>query len=281
MADSKIFVVLDPTVMEQAALEWAEQIALEIKAHQNRDAALFVYCCINESSVAVVPNDYKATGLQRTQARVEAWVERLIGHSRKLGLTVESEVEVSADWRSAIGSAASRHAATLVVKNMNQHTRMMRLIRETSDWQLLRDVDCPVFLVKSGRPYSIKEILVAIKHDPETDIYAAANDRILQTAKTLAEDLGASLHAVTCYESDFSYPDRQRFADRCGLSRDQVTAASGAPEKVIAEAAERLNIDLLIIARVATPGSKSLLGDTAQKVIDETPNEVLVLQVTD
>ena len=280
MAETSIFVVLDPTVMEQASLEWAEQVALAFKKHRGLEAALHVYCCINDTSVAAVPRDDDETSRQDTEVRVSAWMDRLVGHSRGLGLEAKTEVEWNPDWRSAIGKAATRTNAILVVKNMTQHSRFVRLVRETSDWQLLRDAACPVLLVKTGRPYRIDKVLVAIKHSPDDEIYEAANDRILDTAKAMAHDLGAPLHAVTCYEHS-EYPDRQKFADRCGLDRNQVRAISGAPEKIIAGAADELGADLLIIARVARPESTGLLGDTAQKVIDEIANEVLVLPMTE
>ena len=279
MTDACIFVVLDPTMMEQSSLDWAEQIGLAFKEHRGLDVALRVYCCINESSVAVVPRDSDEKEREETEARVGAWMDRLVMRTRELGFPVQTEIEWNPDWRTAIGKAATRAGATLVVKNMTQHSRLVRLVRETSDWQLLRDAECPVLLVKTGRPYRIDKVLVAIKHSEDDEAYEAANDRILDTAKAMASDLGAPLHAVTCYEAG-DYPDRQKFADRCGLDRNQVRAISGAPEKVIAGTADELGADLLIIARVARPESAGLLGDTAQKVIDEIANEVLVLPMT-
>jgi universal stress protein E len=266
-------------MMEQASLDWAEQVGLAFKEHRSIDVELHVYCCINESSVSVVPGDDDELTRADTEARVGAWMERLVAHSRGLGLAAKTEVEWNPDWRTAIGKAATRAAATLVVKNMTQHSRLVRLVRETADWQLLRDAECPVLLVKTGRPYRIDKVLVALKYNPEDAVYEAANDRILGTAKAMAADLAAPLHAVTCYEHG-DYPDRQKFADRCGLDRNQVRAVSGAPEKVIAGTADELGADLLIIARVASPESAGLLGDTAQKVIDEIANEVLVLPMT-
>ena len=279
MAEVTIFAVLDPMSMEQASLEWAEQIALAYKTHRDTDAVLHVYCCINDTSVAVVPRVEEAPAIEETKARVTAWVERLVQHTHGLDITVNTEIEWNPDWRQAIGQAATRCGATLVVKSMTQHGRLVRLVRETSDWQLLRDAACPVLLVKTGRPYRIDKMLVALKPSPDDETYEAANDRILQTAKAMSEALGAPLHAVTCYPHADT-PDRQRFADRCGLERNQVSGGTGAPEKVIAEAAERLGTDLLVIARVARPESNGLLGSTAEKVIDEIDNEILVLPMT-
>ena len=271
---TRVFVVLDPTCMEQAALEWGEQIARQFGS--NQETVLHVYCCINEDSVAMVTNDDSAHAQAETEKRVHAWIDRLVAQPRSEGLDVETEVEWHHDWRKSLVVAAERCRAALVVKNMTQHTRFVRMIRETSDWTLIRECQCPVLLVKSGRPYSVEKVLVAVKHTDE-DAYEKANDDILAAARRITADLGASLHAVTGYTG--GHPDRQRFADRCGLERSQVSAAIGAPEKVIAETAERQGSDLVIIARVARPESPKELGSTARKVIDEIDTEVLVLPV--
>lgn len=267
-----VFVVLDPTCMEQAALEWGEQVARGI------DAKMHVYCCINGESVAVVPGKDAAAVERATESRVGAWLERLVAAARSEGLAVTTEVEWNPDWRKAIVAAGARQKSALVVKNLTQHSRFTRMVRETSDWTLIRECDCPVLLVKTGRPYAIKKILVAIKHSPGDDTYERANDDLLAAARNLQDRLGASLHAVTCYESG-GRPDRQHFADRCGLPRDQVSAAEGISEKVISEVALAQQADLLIVARVSHPDNPSQLGNTARRVIDEIDTEVLVLPV--
>jgi universal stress protein E len=274
---TRVFVVLDPTCMEQAALEWGEQIVREFNNRGGLEVVLHVYCCINEDSVAMVADDDRAHSRAETEKRVRTWIDRLVSAPRGEGLDVETEVEWHHDWRKSLVVAAERSGSSLVVKNMTQHSRFVRMVRETADWTLIRECVCPVLLVKTGRPYGIDRILVAVKHSPDEETYEKANDDILATAKRLAADLGATLHAVTGYTG--GHPDRQRFADRCGLDRSQVSAAIGPPERVIAETAERQNSDLLIIARVARPESPKLMGNTARKVIDEIDTEVLVLPV--
>lgn len=274
---AKVFVVLDPTCMEQAALEWGEQIVREYNI-RGQDAAVHAYCCINGESVAMVPGRDAAAVRQATEDRVAAWLERLVAATRSEGIEISTEVEWSEDWRNAIVAAAKRQNTALVVKNLTQHSRFTRLVRETSDWTLIRECDCPVLLVKTGRPYGIKNVLVAITHKPDEEIYEKANDDILAAARNLARLVGAELHAATCYESGAN-PDRQKFADRCGLPRNQVSAASGITEKIIAEIAAERESDLLVIARVAHPDNPKMLGNTARKVIDEIDTEVLVLPV--
>ena len=279
MVDStKIFVVLDPKVMEQAALTWGEKIALDLKKYRSDDARLHVYCCIDDEDASPRRGEDLAEAVAAAQERVRHWIERLVMHTRSSGIDVAIEVEWNKDWRKAIVAAVARNGSDVVIKNMTQHARLVRLLRDTADWRLLRDCRCPVMLVKTPQPYDIHKVLVAVKPSPD-DVYEAANTNILEAARSIAEDLGADLHAVTCYKSD-ALPDWQRFADSCRLERQQVSADIGAPEKVIAATATEIEADLVVIARVARPESKSLLGDTARKVIDEIDTEVLVLPMS-
>ena len=271
--------VLDPTCMEQAALEWGEQIVREFNDRRSIDVVLHVYCCINSESVAMASSAHDAHSQVETEKRVRGWVERLVAAPRADGIEVETEVEWHEDWRKAIVVAAERAESALVVKNMTQHSRFVRLVRETADWTLIRECASPVLLVKTGRPYRIEKVLIAVKHNPEDDIHEKANDNILAAGRTLAADLGASLHVVAAYNETSDQPDRQRFADRCGLERSQVSAAIGPPEKVIAETAKRQEADLLVIARVEQPHAEKSLGSTARKVVDEIDTEVLILPV--
>ena len=275
---TKVFVVLDPTCMEQAALETGVGVVKNFKKFRSIDAQLHVYCCINAESVALVPMKDEAQTRDATVARVSDWLERLVVSIRSEGITVETEVEWVDDWRKAITVAAARQNSAIVLKNMTQHSRFVRMVRDTSDWTLIRECECPVFLVKTGKPFKIESVLVAVKHSPDETSYEKANQDILDSARRMADDLGAKLHAVTCYEGD-RRPDRQRFADKCGLERNQVSAASGKPEKIIAEVAAEKGSDLVIIARVARPDSPGAVGKTARKVIDEINTDVLVLPV--
>jgi universal stress protein E len=270
---TKVFVVLDPTSMDQPSLVWGEKIALDMKQQRSLTVQLHVYCCIDPTEGTVT-----AEGTAEPRMVVESmgeWMERIVMHTRALGIPVETEVESDTEWRQAIVNAAKRVQSNVVIKNLTQHSRLVRLVRETADWQLLRDCHCPVLLVKAGKAYGIKKILVAVKFT-EDETYRSANTSLLDAAKRLADDLGATVHAVTCYQSN-EHPDRQRFADSCGLERSQVTAATGTPEKVIASVANEVDADLLVIARVARPESVGMLGDTARKVIDEIATDVLVL----
>lgn len=281
MADSRrIFVILDPTTMNQPSLVMAETIAEDFLSSGTPEVILHLYACIAEDSVRRPPGMDDQTARAEELSRIENWVERLAERARSLdGVNVATEVEIQPNWRDAITAAAARQPCTLAIKNSTEQSRLTRWVRETSDWRLLRDTGCPLLLVKSYARRHIKTILVAIKHKTDADIYAAANDRLLKAGRTLSESLGAELHAVTAYQGE-EYPDRQKFADRCGLPRNRVRASVGTPEAVIAGVAQELQADLVVLARVGKPGSREKLGRTAEKVIDGLYCNLLVLPMT-
>jgi universal stress protein E len=275
-AARRIFVILDPTTMNQPPLVMAETIAQDFLSAGTRDVGLHLYACIAESAVRRPPDMDEETARAEEKSRIENWAERLAERGRSLGLDVQTEVEIRPNWREAITAAVARQPCVLAIKNMTEQSRLTRWVRETSDWRLLRDTACPLLLVKSYARRHIRNVLVAIKHNPDSEPYEAANDRLLETGRTVAESVGAELHVLTAYQGE-DYPDRQKLADRCGLPRNRVRAAMGTPEEVIASVARELEADLVVIARVGKPGSREKVGRTAEKVIDGLYCNILVL----
>ena len=273
---SRIFVILDPTTMNQPSLVMGETIAEDLRASGTAEVVLHLYACIAEEAVRRPPGMNEETARAEELSRIENWVERLAERGRVSGFKVVTEVEIQPNWREAISAAVARQPCRLAIKNMTEQSRLTRWVRDTSDWRLLRDAPCPLLLVKSYARRHIKTVLVAIKHKTDTKIHEAANERLLEMGRSTAQSLGAELYVLTAYKED-EYPDRQRFADYCGLPRNRVRAAAGKPEDVIASVAEELHADLLVIARVGKPGSRKKVGRTAEKVIDSLYCNMLVL----
>lgn len=280
MADTRhIFVILDPTMMNQPSLIMGETIAKDYLSSGTTDVTMHLYVCVAENTVRRPPDMDEQTARNEEQSRIEKWVERMAESGRSLGVTVVTEVEIKPNWREAITDAVARQPCNLAIKNMTDQSRLTRLVRETSDWRLLRDTVCPLLLVKSYARRNIRKVLVAIKHRTDGDVYETANNRLLKTGRGIAESLGADLYVMTAYQGE-DYPDRQKFADRCELPRNRVRALNGTPEVVIAGVAQELQPDLVVIARVGKAGSKKKVGRTAEKVIDGLYCNILVLPMT-
>lgn len=280
MADiRRIFVILDPTTMNQPSLVMAETIAEDFLSSSEGEVCLHLYCCIAEHTVRRPPDMDEQTACDEELSRIGSWVDRLAERGRAKGFSMVTEIEIQPDWRKAISAAVARQTCVIAIKNMTEQPRLTRWIRDTSDWKLLRDTPCPLLLVKSYARRHIKKVLVAVKYNTDSDLYEAANVRLLRTGRAMAESLGAELNVLTAYQGE-DYPDRQKLADRCELPRSRVHAAAGAPETVIANVSRDIGADLLVIARVGKPGSGAKLGRTAEKVIDSLYCNILVLPMT-
>lgn len=264
----KIFVVMDPTQMVQSALEKAEWIAAR------NSAMLHLYCCTWEADVDPV-SDVVESAIGRTSA----WLERLAATSREKGLEVGVEVDWNRDWREQIVTAAQNQGADLIVKGVARHSRVRRQLMRTSDWILLRNSSCPTLLVDPRRPPNPKTVLAAVKLKPGSDTHTLLNQRVVAMAHRIAGALGAELHAVTVYKGDDIHFDRQRFADSCDLPRNRVHAVEGSARTGIAKVAGEVGADLLVIGCAVNqaPERRSIIGDTAQRVIDEVDTDIVVV----
>lgn len=264
----KILVVIDPTRLVQPPVEKAEWIAAR------NGAALHFFCCVWDDDAG---DDSPASALIISQT--EEWVERIAESSRRKGLDVAVEVNWDRNWRERIPVAARDIGAGLIVKTVSRHSLVRRQLMRTSDWVVLRDASCPTLLVDARRPPNPKIVLAAVKLKPKDETHTILNDRVIEMAHRMVEAFQGELHAVTVYKGDEMFFDRQRFADSCKLPRSNVHAAEGAPAKGIAEVAARVGADVLIVgcATASVPEKGVIIGDTAQRVIDEVATDIIVI----
>ena len=264
----RVFVVIDPTRLVQPALEKAEWVA------ERNKALLHLYCCIWQPDV-----DRESEMVRHNIDRVEAWMQRIATTTRAKGIEVLVEVDWDPDWRERIGHVARASAADLIVKTVNRHSPFRRQLMRTSDWALLRNASCPTLLVDPERPNHPKTVLAAVKLKPGDETHTVLNERVVRLAHRISGALEAELHAVTVYRGDEIYFDRQRFADSCQLPRNRVHAAEGSARRGIADAVKETNADVLIIGCAASsaPERGIIIGDTAQRIIDEVDTDIIVV----
>ena len=262
-----ILVVIDPTRLVQPALEKAEWVA------SRNGATLHLFCCLWDDEVA------DDAGSSIIIDQTSAFIERLAESSRKKGLEVAVEVNWDRNWRERIAMAARDIDADLIVKNVSRHSLIRRQLMRTSDWVVLRNASCPTLLVDARRPPNPKVVLAAVKLKPQDETHTILNERVLDMAHRLVEAFQGELHAATVYKGEDIYFDRQRFADSCRLPRSNVHASEGTPAKGIAEVAARIGADVLVVGCAATsvPERGVIIGDTAQRVIDEVATDVVVV----
>ena len=261
----KIFVIIDPRRLVQAALEKGEWLA-----HRN-GAELELYCSVDPESAA------DAEAQARLIERTQSWIERLVEKPRQEGVKMTIRVEANRDWRAAIAQAASASGADLVIKTASPRGPLRRRLMQTADWTLLRNCALPILLASPNQVGVPKTVLAAVKVRPEERVYAELNRRVIDLSHRIAELLDAELYAVTVYRGEGIFFDRQKFADECRLPRNRVHAVEGPSYEGIAQVAEQVGAGVVVVGSAPRPTRGSILGATAERVIDEVPGDVVVL----
>lgn len=267
---SKVFVVLDPTTDQQTALERAARMA-----ERNSALSLHVYCAIFSGATT---GDLE--GLKRVEiARHRAWIEDMVAPIREQGTSVEVEVEWTSQWRDALAPAADRCGATLIVKAAGSHWAAGRRLLKTSDWTLLRNAHCPVYMTKGNVLDKGAKILVALDLKKEDDLHSTLNERVISFGQNLGKNVtDSTLHAVNAYSSSERYVYPEDLARKLDVPSNQAHTIEGPPAKVIAEVASNIEADLVIIGNASRQGAKAaVIGNTAEKVLDAVDANVLVV----
>ena len=267
---NKIFVVIDPTTDQQTGLDHAVRMSAG-----NDASSLHVYCAVYNNPKS---SDFEA--MKRVEiSRYRAWVDTLVAPLRQQGREVEVEIEWTDQWRDALAPAARRCGADLIVKAASSHRVAGRRLLKTADWTLLRQTHCPVYLAKGGVIDKGASFLLALDLRKEDDLYSTLNERVIKFGQMLAQNVpDSSLHAVNAYVSSqrFVYPDA--LAAKVGIPTQQAHTIEGAPAKVIAEVANDIKADVVIIGNASRQSVKvAMIGSTAEKVLDAVDANVLVV----
>jgi len=292
--------VKDPWARTFPALEKATQLARALEARVQVFHALSnpLYIDVAEAE-GISLSKLEETAHARAAARLEKLAERM----RKAGVRAESTVEWDFPPHEAVIRAARGFGANLIIAECHPTTHHLPWLLRFTDFELLRLAPVPVLLVKTRRPYRHPSILAAV--DP-THAYAKPlklDHEILSTAAQLARALRGRLHAV------FAYNPLPVLAMEPGLALAGVTdevametegrakkalarVLNGAsippprrhvvprhPTDAIEDAAAEIGCGIVVMGAISRSGFKRLvLGNTAERVFDELPCDVLVVK---
>lgn len=267
---NKIFVVIDPTTDNQIALSNAAQIA-----GQNKTSAIHLYGAVYSTGSA---NDTEA--LKRVElARHRAWITSLLEPLNLSANDVSIEVEWTSEWRDAIAPAAARAGADLIVKAASSHSGTGRRLLKTSDWTLLRNSQCPVYLIKKDNLDDNTKVLVALDIAREGKLHSKLNARVIEYGRALVDSVPeSSLHAVNAYPDADNFIYQPDLAQATGIERTDAHAMEGAPEKAIPEVAEKIGAGIVVIGTAARDGLKAaVIGNTSEKILDAVHTNILTV----
>jgi universal stress protein E len=297
-----ILVVVDPTATTHPAIAKAMQLAQAAKAQ----VQLFI-CDYRAGLDAPEAERARNTLLEHRRALLN----ELAAPYRKAGI----DVVVDATFDNPLHEGLLRKIASshvdLVVKDTHYHNLVRRTLITNTDWHLIRSCHTSLLLVKPTHWSSALRTLAAVDPGHIADKPAVLDTAICDWSTTLANTLKGEAHAVHMYfptsllitnagamgmpvaatgmEQELIEQERQarlklvqEVTSPCGIAPERTRLMLGSAVDLLTEEAERVRADIVVMGAVSRSRLKSLfIGNTAERVLDHLPCDVLIVKPLD
>lgn len=231
---------------------------------------------------------------------VNGWLRDEAELMRSRGLQVSTEVAWSDALVQTILDHVDKNQPDLLIKDIQHESVLKRTFVTPLDWHLLRECPVPVHLIGPRGQAVPEQIIAAVDVGSPEAVRSDLNGQIIEQAKRLAEQCKAQLHLVhgldltSLYFGD-ALGSSLAWADLLGQVQNEVEAAFrqlaeryqideahrhleiGPPVQVLAEVAERLNADVVVMGRVHRDGLDKLVGSTTEHFLYRSPCGVLAV----
>lgn len=172
----------------------------------------------------------------------------------------------------------------LLVIQSKRHSRLARLLLTYSDYKLIETAPCPLWVLKNVRPYEGGRVIAAVDPMHTHDDPAVLDERIVQTAAIVSRAMGMPLHL---YHACLPRPAAAAKAEsgvrqlaQFGCIQDQqIHIATGDPATLLPQFVHGECADLLVMGAASRSRiRKALIGHTAEKVLDATDCDLLIVK---
>jgi universal stress protein E len=271
-------------------------------------AQVELYHCLSEP----LPVDVGFDGSQGFKGLEHDLRARALQSLERLAVTIRSKgvkVSVEAVWDSPVYDAIVRRAikikADLIVASSHPGPHLLPAVMRLTDWELVRLSPVPLLLVKNARPYRRPAVLVAVDPSHAFAKPLKLDSGLLQTGAALSRSLKGTLHAVHAYvrlPSGIVPPDAMSVTDYALRQIEHRTRQTAEavftrelkgtrippgrryligrhPIDAILQATRKTRSAILVMGAISRSGLKRLLiGNTAERILDELPCDALVLK---
>jgi universal stress protein E len=298
-----ILVVVDPTATTQPAIAKAMLLANSFGAR----VELFV-CDFRAGLDAPAAAAARATLLEHRRSLLEDFAKPY----RAGGIEITIDTAFENPLHEGLLKKISKTHADLVVKDTHYHNLIRRTLITNTDWHLIRSCAIPLLLVKPTHWSAQLRTLAAIDPGHAADKPAALDAAICEWSATLAKVLKGDVYAVHVFlpnalliagtnalglpmptatgaEQQLIEEDRRQ---RLKMTHEVTTPQGIAPENtrlmlgsavdLLSEEAERVRADIVVMGAVSRGRLQRLfVGNTAERVLDHLPCDVLVVKPLD
>lgn len=231
-------------------------------------------------------------------------LEKIAARARKRGVKTSCSVEWDFPPHEAIVRRAQHSKIDLIIAECHQGVRLKPWLIHLTDWELLRTSPLPVLLLKNPRPWREPTILAAVDPSHTHDKPARLDVAIVAEASRFARALHGTVELVhanfpsgfglmlgdpaigaatlaTTFEQQEAHSRAafDAFADKARIPRASRQLIDSDPVFAIPHVARKVGADLVVMGAVSRSGLKRVfIGNTAERVLDDLPCDVLVVK---
>lgn len=238
------------------------------------------------------------------RAAQDEFLDKLAGFAADAGVAVTVKVSNERDVAEMICDEAGKRKPRYVVKGTHYHTPSERASLADTDWQLMRELHCPLWFVKP-QDWRDDPVLVAAVDPTHCNDKSAMMDRaIIKTAQAIAGQCGGTLQLVHCYErleeigahvmwafkpqkvpvEELDEKIREEhtlalnnLAEACDVDPADVHLLPGRASELLPPFAREQNANVVVLGALARSKLKQrIIGSTAARVLDHINCDVLV-----
>jgi universal stress protein E len=282
---SDILVIVNPLVREHPAVTKAAALARSL------GAAIELLICDTKSS-----------------DNLDSLLEEMAEPLRDDGIDVTTHVISGDPLHESVVAWMRNSPADLVVKDTHRHSLARRAFADNSDWHLIRACPLPLLLTKPKVWDTHPVLMAAVDPGHANDPSAALDHRILDVAASLATRFDVPLHALHAYfaaaiataavggmppfggvsaeahaaENALQRSRIRQMTDQYGVADADLHVDAGAAAEYLPRMAAHCNADIVVMGAIARSGLKRvLMGNTAERVLETLPCDVLVVKSPD
>lgn len=274
---------------------------------QSRGCNLHLLICdpttdrLGETFVYLLESQHIADSVRESQDEA---IEQLVARVKAAGLRVEASRATDRHVADAIRREAAARQPRYVIKGTHYHSPSERASLADADWDLIRNLDYPLWFVKPVA-WSKKPVIVAAV-DPLNahDKPAHLDRKIIERGKFLADDCGGKLVVVHTYQTLEEVGSRAMWAfnpkklpvdelnrkireehkralqvlgEAMGIPAKDLHLIAGSAHEVLPAFAREQRASLVIMGALARSKLKQrIVGSTAARVLDHIACDVLV-----
>ena len=295
-----VVAVKDPWARSMPAVEKAAQIARALGARLQLFHALSDPLYVDAAEATGVSlTTLERSAHDRAAKRLQLIEQRL----RKSGIRTESVAQWDFPPHEAVIRAASRFRADLIVAERHASAHHLPWLLRFTDFELLRLAPVPLLLVKTRGTYDHPAILAAVDPSHAFSKPLRLDREILGCAARMTTALKGSLHALYAFNpmpfatgepgmplagtveaiaTETEARARKEFGrvlNGASIPESRRHLVPRHPIDAIEGAAGEIGCDIVVMGAISRSGLKRLaIGNTAERVFDELPCDLLVVK---